>query len=85
MEIKILSPDKKIYQGKSDKITLPGEEGQFQVLENHADIFALLGKGDIIIGSGKKISIISGTAEILNNRAVILAEENKNAGLEKPR
>ena len=75
MEIKILSPDKKIYQGKSDKITLPGEEGQFQVLENHADIFALLGKGDIIVGEHKKIPIFSGILEFLDNKLTIVIEE----------
>jgi F-type H+-transporting ATPase subunit epsilon len=77
VEIKILSANKKIFQGKSDKITLPGEEGQFQVLENHADIFALLGEGEIVIGEYKKIPIFSGIVEVLSNKAVVLVEESR--------
>ena len=76
MEIKILKPDKKLYEGKSDKMTLPGREGQFQILDGHADIFAILDKGEIIIGENKKISIISGILEVLNNKVIILAEED---------
>jgi F-type H+-transporting ATPase subunit epsilon len=77
VEIKILSANKKIFQGKSDKIILPGEEGQFQVLENHADIFALLGEGEIVIGEYKKIPIFSGIVEVLSNKAVVLVEESR--------
>jgi len=75
VEIKILSPNRQIYQGKSNKITLPGERGQFQILENHADIFALLSRGEIIIGKRKKIPILSGILEFLDNKLTIIIEE----------
>ena len=74
MRIKILSPNKNLYEGKTDSVTLPGTEGQFQVLENHAPIFAILREGEIVIGS-KKVSIKGGILRGENNNILILAEE----------
>jgi F-type H+-transporting ATPase subunit epsilon len=76
MEIKILGPNRGIYQGESDKITFPGQKGQFQVLENHAPILALLTKGEIVVGENRKIPISSGIVEVADNKVVVLAEEN---------
>lgn len=75
MEVEILSISKKLYKGESNAITLPGQEGQMQILDGHAPLFTLLDKGGIIIGNNKEISISSGIAEVLNNKVVILARE----------
>lgn len=75
MKVIILSSKRKIYEGISKQVTLPGQDGQMQILEGHANIFALLSEGDVIIGESKKIPIFSGVVEILNNNVYILAKE----------
>jgi len=75
MEIEISSISKKLYKGEARAITLPGKVGQMQILDNHAPLFTLLDKGEIIIGNGKKIPISSGIAEVLDNKVTILANE----------
>lgn len=75
MKIEILSPDKKLFEGKIKAVTLPGKEGQLQVLDNHAPLFALLRKGEVIVGKDKKIPIFSGVVEVLNNKIIILIKE----------
>lgn len=76
MEVRILSPGKKLFEGKADSITFPGKEGQFQVLQNHAPIFSLLKKGEIIIGDKKKrIPILSGVVECVRNEIIALVED----------
>jgi len=75
MKVDILSPNKRILQGQSDSIILPGREGQFQVLDNHANLFALLDKGEIVIDNGKKIPIFSGIIKFSKNHAIILIKE----------
>ncbi len=72
MKIKILSTNKKLFEGEAESITLPGEEGEFQVLENHASLFSLLGRGEIIIGKNKRIPISSGIIEVLDNKILVL-------------
>ncbi len=75
MEIEILSSNKKIYKGESEAITLPGKNGQMQILDNHASLFTLLDKGEIVIEKDKKISIFSGIVEVLDNKVTILVNE----------
>ena len=47
MFIEIVSPEKTIYTGDVSSVFLPGTEGFFQVLDNHAPIVSTLKKGTI--------------------------------------
>jgi F0F1-type ATP synthase epsilon subunit len=75
MEIQILSANKKIYEGKSKTLTLPAKNGELEVLDDHAPLFVLLNKGEITLEKNEKISILSGAAEVLDNKVIILIKE----------
>ena len=47
MVLEILTPEKKLFSGDASSVTLPGIDGQFQLLNNHAPIISALGKGNI--------------------------------------
>ena len=49
MILEIVTPEATLYSGKVKSITLPGVDGAFQILNNHAPIVSLLNKGTIII------------------------------------
>ena len=59
-------------------IQLPGTEGSFEVLDQHAAMIASLGKGKMKILTDKNNStsyeINSGFIEVLNNKATVLIE-----------
>ncbi|HHE76558.1 MAG TPA: F0F1 ATP synthase subunit epsilon [Candidatus Parcubacteria bacterium] len=74
MELKILSPEKKIYQGKVKKVILPGKNGQFQILEDHADLFAILEKGDIILEKGRRFPVFSGIVRVSGDKILVLID-----------
>jgi len=75
MQLDILTPEKKIYSGKVYGIQLPGTEGSFEVLDQHAAMIASLGKGKMKILTDKNNStsyeINSGFIEVLNNKATV--------------
>lgn len=76
MHIEIISPDKTLYTGEAEVVTLPGIDGSFQVMNNHAPMIAGLKKGEVIVktnGKEDSYSITGGLFEILNNKVVILA------------
>ena len=75
MEVKILTPTKKLFEGKCQKISFWGIKGKFEVLKNHAPLFALLKKGEIVIDGNQKISILSGIVKVAQNKIVVLAKE----------
>jgi F-type H+-transporting ATPase subunit epsilon len=78
MQLDILTPEKKIYSGNVYGIQLPGTEGSFEVLDQHAAMIASLGKGKMKILTDKNNStsyeINSGFIEVLNNKATVLIE-----------
>lgn len=77
MKLKIISPDSLIFEGEADLVQLPGSDGLFEILRNHAPMIAALGKGKVKIGNNNEyqyIEINGGVVEVLNNEILVLAE-----------
>ncbi|MDQ3048489.1 MAG: ATP synthase F1 subunit epsilon [Bacteroidota bacterium] len=78
MFLEIITPEKKVYSGEVEAVKLPGAEGSFGILNNHAPIIATLKKGTVkVTDSAKKIEnfeINGGVVEVLNNKITVLAE-----------
>lgn len=49
MILEIVSPEVSLFKGEITSITLPGVDGSFQILNNHAPIVSLLQKGTVKI------------------------------------
>lgn len=48
MTLKIISTTEILYEGAADSVTLPGENGSFTVLQNHASLISTLVPGNIV-------------------------------------
>ncbi len=62
MQLQIITPEQVIYDGEIDAVTLPGKDGEFQILNNHAPIVATLGQGTI------HISVHEGTFNVFDDK-----------------
>ncbi len=49
MVLEIVSPEATLFKGDVTSVTLPGIDGSFQLLDNHAPIVSILGEGEIKI------------------------------------
>ncbi|MFK8268883.1 hypothetical protein [Capnocytophaga cynodegmi] len=47
MKVEIVTPEMILYKGEVEAISVPGINGEFQMLENHAAIISVLTKGYI--------------------------------------
>ncbi len=47
MKVTIISPEETIYDSEVNLIQLPGLDGSFEILYNHAPIISVLSKGRI--------------------------------------
>lgn len=77
MKVEIVTPDKKVYEGDVDGVQLPGADGSFEILNNHAPIVATLASGKIKVRTGKEsevFSISGGLVEMQKNKLIVLAE-----------
>ncbi len=77
MKLDIIAPDKNIYSGEVDYVQLPGIDGLFGVLKDHAPLISGLKKG-LVIATDKNnqeqsFNINGGVAEISHNKIVVLA------------
>ncbi len=77
MNLEILTPDKKIFEGEVRSVTVPGTMGSFEILNNHAPIISTLDDGKLIVRTGGKeetFMVKGGVVEVLNNNVMVLAE-----------
>lgn len=47
MYLEIVTPEASLVSGEVESVTVPGVDGEFQMLNNHAAIVSLLGKGTV--------------------------------------
>lgn len=48
--LEIVSPEGHLFKGQVTSVTVPGTDGEFQMLNNHANIVSILTEGNIKIG-----------------------------------
>ncbi len=76
MTVEILTPEKTLYSGKANLVKVPGSNGSFEILRNHAPIISTLEKGQIKIESDNMqpvfFEINSGVIEVHKNMVTIL-------------
>lgn len=86
--LEIISPDGAVFKGEVNSVTLPGVEGQFQVLANHAPLVTILEKDSLYIDTKEDLDtaifakednkyaypINGGTVEVKNNTVLVLAQ-----------
>jgi F-type H+-transporting ATPase subunit epsilon len=77
MQLEILTPEKKVFEGEVTIATFPGADGSFQVMDNHAPLISLLKEGEVEYKGKegtKSISITGGVVEVLKNKVILLAD-----------
>lgn len=78
MKFEIITPDQTLYKGDISLVQVPGIDGSFEILNNHAPLISALKKGQVKIieqdKSQKLFDIKGGVIEVLKNKVIVLAE-----------
>ena len=77
LKLRIIAPDKLVFEGEVESVTLPGTIGSFTVLNNHAPIISSLEKGKIVYKEANgqtEVAVRSGFAEVRDNILSICVE-----------
>jgi len=78
MKLEIISPEKRIFTGEVESVSLPGTAGRFTVLSHHAALISSLKAGEItytVGGNETKLNIDSGFVEVNNNVVSVCIEK----------
>jgi len=76
LSVRIITPEKIIFQGKAERVILPGESGVFEVLPFHKQLLSRLFSGNIIIDK-QLFPVYRGIVQVISNRITILMENRK--------
>jgi F-type H+-transporting ATPase subunit epsilon len=73
MKVEILTPEKKVFEGEVEMMTVPTRSGIITVLSNHAALVTAVNAGNIILQTkeGKKV--------FENERGVLQTMKNKTS------
>jgi F-type H+-transporting ATPase subunit epsilon len=75
----LVSPERLLMSAEVDQVDVPGSEGEFGVLANHAPLMTALRPGVLTIQSqgrpGEKFFVRGGFAEVTARGLTVLAEE----------
>ena len=78
MFLEIITPEEKVFEGDVQSVQLPGTEGSFQILDNHAPVVSTLKKGNLVLvdtnNESKEIEVNGGVVEVNSNHIIVLAE-----------
>ena len=74
MYLEIVSPEAKLFSSDVESVTMPGTDGEFQMLNNHAAIVSTLTEGTIRIRTNAQTKI---DLEKLNIK-VLPSKEDRN-------
>ncbi len=71
LQLRVVSPEKLVYDGQVLRVTLPGTSGSFTILPHHAPIVSSLQSGKLVYFTldevGHGIDIQSGFIEMSDN------------------
>lgn len=78
MKIEIVTPDTTIFEGEISLVQLPGLDGSFEIMNNHAPLISVLKKGRIKLIDKQQLAqyfdVNGGVVEVLENKILVLAE-----------
>ncbi len=77
LRLKIVSPEKIVFDGEVESVLVPGTLGSFEILNDHAPIISSLqpGKVEYATKEGKvQLMVLGGFVEVLKNKVSLCVE-----------
>jgi F-type H+-transporting ATPase subunit epsilon len=77
IHLEIVTPEKQLFSGAVDSVTVPSTRGALGILPGHAPLLAELGIGEISLKIGDRTDYLFcswGFVEVLPDRVVVLAQ-----------
>lgn len=74
LKVSVISPEKILFEGEAASVVAPAFDGEVGILENHAPMMTLLGKG-ILRLPDRKFEIEGGFLQVVENNVRIVTEK----------
>ncbi len=78
MQLSVVTPEKELFNGEISLVQLPGIDGSFEILNNHAPIISALSQGQVKVidndNESHLFDISGGVVECSQNTVIVLVE-----------
>ena len=77
MKVEIITPEQQLALEEVSLVQLPGADGLFEILNDHAPLISALGKGKakvVVAGETRNYNISGGVVEVLKNHVKVMTE-----------
>jgi len=82
IQLKIVTPERVVYQETADQVSLPTKDGEITVLPHHVALVTVLKPGEVIIKQGttqSSVAIFGGFVQVKNDEVTVLTENAERA------
>ena len=77
LKLKIVSPERVVFSGDVERVTVPGTAGEFEILVNHAPIISSLERGTVTYQSEEglqSLEVQGGFVSVKKNEVNVCVE-----------
>ena len=77
LKVSVISPEAVLFEGETDSVVAPAYDGEIGILTGHAPLMALLGNGELRLGSsaGARFTVSGGFMQVLNDDVRVVTEK----------
>ena len=75
LKISVISPEATLFEGEARQLVAPAFDGEVGILENHAPMVTVLGKGELRIGDGARFNVEGGFMQVVDNVVRVVTEK----------
>lgn len=77
LKVSVISPESVLFEGETDSVIAPAYDGEVGILTGHAPLMALLGDGELRLGTGggQRFRVSGGFMQVLNDDVRVVTEK----------
>ena len=83
LTVSVVSPERVLFEGEADSVVAPAYDGEVGILQKHAPMVALLGRGELRVTSGgsvKRFTVEGGFVQVADDRVHVVTERAEASG-----
>jgi F-type H+-transporting ATPase subunit epsilon len=78
LKVSVISPERVLFEGEASSVVVPAFDGEVGILQGHAPMMTLLGKGSLRLDGGagaKRFDIEGGFLQVVDNNVRVVTEK----------
>ncbi len=77
LQIKVVTPERLVYEGSADYVSIPAVEGVVGIFKRHTPFFSIIEQGELVVKKGQlqeHLAVLGGFVDVGPNHVTILAD-----------